>query len=87
MIKLAVKVAVHKYEIGKGQVLDDHMVCLTNKDAIDFIKEFNAAKDDPNRMSVILPGEKPMPIDLSERKYKILDAHKRMWLSSLTPKK
>ena len=84
MIHLAVKIPVIESEKDWGRKVDDHMVCLSNEDAIEFKKEFNAKNnlDATPDWYMSCEGE-PTPIDLTSKQYKILKANKRVWLSTL----
>lgn len=48
MTYIAIIVPVYESERGWGSKIDDHMVCLSNKDANDFITEFNSDNNEPS---------------------------------------
>lgn len=87
MAYIAIKVPVIESERGWGSKVDDHMVCLSNADANEFIKEFNAENNQPTVPDWYMYAENSTtPIDLSESQYKYLLENKRVWLKELKKK-
>jgi hypothetical protein len=85
-LKKAVRIPVYEFERGWGNKLDDWMVCVTEKDALDFQKSFNAKNDKsvvPDWYMVCMGDVES--IELSETQYDyLLEAeNKRTWLSSI----
>jgi hypothetical protein len=81
---LAVKVPVTESEAGWGRKIDDHMVCLSNEDALTFTKEFNSRNTEsatPDWYMIV--EHQPQPIDITDKQMKLLKKEKRVWLSSL----
>lgn len=80
----AVRIPVIESERGWGRRIDDHMVCLSVEDAMEFKKEFNAkntAEATPDWYMVV-EGE-PETIELTNSQMVQLRHKKRIWHTSL----
>jgi hypothetical protein len=84
MNTIAVKMTVIESETGWGAKIDDHMVCLSVEDALNFKEEFNSENNSPTVPDWYMYAEgQPIPIDLNQEQYNLLVENKRMWWSSL----
>jgi hypothetical protein len=80
----AYKVAVIESEVGWGVKIDDHMVCLSVEDALNFKEEFNSDNNSPTVPDWYMYAEgQPIPVYLNQEQYNLLVENKRMWWSSL----
>ena len=82
--QLAVMVPVIESEKGWGQKIEDHMVCLTNDDAKQFTKEFNAKNTLEHTPDWYMYAEnETIPVDITESQMKFLKKNKRVWYKQL----
>lgn len=80
----AVKIAVYEYERGWGNRIDDWMVCISVKDALNFKKDFNSKNVEENVPDwYMVCKDEPEPIDLNDAQFELLKNKGNLWLSSL----
>lgn len=86
MTHLAIKIPVIESERGWGSKIDDYMVCLSNEDAKNFCKEFNAENTEKSTPDWYMRADfEPKPHDLNQAQFDALNKSEkqRMWLSML----
>ena len=84
MGNLAVRIPVIESEKGWGRRIDDHMVCLSVEDAMEFKQEFNAKNTEKTTPDWYMAVEgEPEPIDITDEQMAELKRNKRIWHSAL----
>lgn len=86
---IVLKVPVIESERGWGSKVDDYMICLSTKDAMNFIQEFNAKNTDTVVPDWYMYADFNIsPIEITEQQFNLISKEEksRIWLSVLNKK-
>lgn len=79
----AFKVELIESERGWGSKVDDYMICLTEEDAKEFKKEFNAENNKSTVPDWYMYAGSITEIELTDVQFKKLSEEKRIYLTML----
>jgi hypothetical protein len=79
----AFKVELIESERGWGSKVDDYMVCLTEDDAQEFKKEFNAKNNESSVPDWYMYAASITEVELTDVQFNKLNEEKRIYLTML----